>query len=144
MYDSFVAELTCPACGSRPVRAEIQTYLRGVDADGSWFGVGDRIELPAGAFDAAGYLPIGPAPCDGPVRLLGVWSAWCCGTDQWASVEITGDRVTDIQAVVLDRTTLDAAHHLPALDAELVAAGLLGGRPSSGDVVEDLRRLLPR
>src|SRR5262245_61747030 len=113
MFDVFVAELRCPACGRVTSDAEIQTHIRGGLAEGSALGVGFEFEPAVLTTDHildAGYTLVNPPEPNGAIRLLDVWICPHCQTEQWAVVEIVDRKIRAIEAVQLDRATLDAAN----------------------------------
>ncbi len=131
MYDYFIAELRCPRCGTvSPTTAytNMQTHLRG-DADGSTLGVGyefEPVDLTTKHILGAGYTLIARPSEGGPIRLLDVWNCPACETEQWAMVEIANRRITRIEAVSMDRITFESANFISEVNAELLAAALMG------------------
>ncbi|MFT3770317.1 MAG: hypothetical protein QM820_33230 [Minicystis sp.] len=153
MYDFFVAPLRCPACGAESpagARTNMQTRLRD-DADGSALTVGTRLSPgdvdPDNILDAAYQSIRRPAPGE-PIRLLETWHCPACGrSDNWAVVEIDDGVIEKIEAVKLDRATLESAHFisdqceiLAAQISDVPARDLATGKVSCVDV---LRARLP-
>lgn len=147
MFDVFVARLRCPGCDTVVADAEIQTHIRGGSADGSALGVGfelDPFRLTSENIVGAGYLLVNPPDADGPIRLLDVWTCPQCETEEWAIVEIADRKIRSIEAVKLDRATLESANFISDVDADLLALALRGEEPAtSASSVEILRRRLP-
>ena len=108
-FDSFAAELPCPACkkvapSSRP--ALMQTRIR-TDPRGELLRVGDRIDFAPGGPADSGYLEARPAADRARLHLLEIWACpHCEATPNWAEVVLQGDTVLCIDAVGLDRDTL--------------------------------------
>lgn len=136
MFDYFVAALRCPRCGTvSPATAvtNMQTHVRGGGADGSELPVGAPLKpayLKTQHLHGAGYALITQSPAEEPLRLLDVWTCPECDTEQWALVEIFGNRIERIEAVVMIRATLDAANFISDADAGLLAESLSGLSPS--------------
>jgi hypothetical protein len=127
--------------------AHIQTHIRGESADGSELRIGAQIDpyfLTTDHIVRSGYALVNaPAP-GGPITLLDVWICKPCQTEQWAIVVISGGRVERIEAVKLDRQTVESANFISDLDAELLAGSLRG--PDDDDsvsAVDVLRQRLP-
>src|SRR6185503_11622580 len=121
MFDVFVAPLSCPACANVARDAEIQTYIRDGSADGSGLRVGFELEpaeITTESILGAGYALIEPPSPDGPIRLLDVWICPQCQTEQWAMVEIADRRIRSIEAVKLDRATLEDANFISDVNAD--------------------------
>lgn len=155
MYDCFVAELHCPSCrhtSSVDENTNMQTHLRD-DADGSRLGIGfqfDLEELQTRRILDSSYLLIAvPAPASpSAIRLLNTWICPACKTDQWAAVEIADGRLTQISSIALTKRQLVAANFIGQVDAELLAAALVGMDSlefveQQLDPVEVLREHLP-
>jgi hypothetical protein len=146
-YDVFLAPLRCPNCGTAVADAEIQTYIRDGVADGSALGVGfelEPIDLATESILDRGYALVNPPDDDDPIRLLDVWICPQCKTEQWAMVEIADRRIRGIEAVKLDRATLESANFISDVNADLLAEALRGEGPATGESsVEILRRRLP-
>lgn len=146
-FDVFLAPLRCPHCDSGVAHAEIQTYIRGGVADGSALRVGseiDPVDLTTDSLLGAGYALIDPPAPGGPIRLLDVWSCPHCQSEPWAMVEIAEGKIRSIEAVTLDRATLESAHFISDTNADLLADSLRGEEPDAGETsVEILRRRLP-
>jgi hypothetical protein len=107
----------------------MQTHIRGGGADGSELPVGTLLKpayLTAKHLHGAGYALITQPRADGPIRLLDVWTCPECETEQWAVVEIAGTRIDRIEAVLLNRATLEGANFISDADAELLAESLPG------------------
>lgn len=118
----------------------MQTHIR-VDADGSALGVGydfDPLDLKLDKILRCGYLLVSPPP-EGSLRLLETWTCPTCETEQWGMVTIDRGRVQAVEAVQLDRASLDLATFISEVDAEIVADGF---RDRGETVVETLRRNL--
>ncbi len=142
MYDWFISRLRCDSCGATSPATSatnMQTHLRD-DADGSELGVGaqlDPLDVRTGDILASGYqLVAQPAPGE-LIRLLEMWECPVCKkSDNWAMITLRGASVPStectpapsiesIDAVTLDRETLERAHFIS--DAcEMVAARLAG------------------
>lgn len=148
MFDVFVARLRCPGCDTVVANAEIQTHIRDGSADGSALGVGfelDPVDLTSESMLDAGYLLVNPPADDGPIRLLDVWICPQCETEQWAMVEIADRKIRSIEAVRLDRATLEAANFISKVYADLHADALKGeGQATEESSVEILRQRLPK
>jgi hypothetical protein len=147
MFDVFVVPVRCPNCDAEIARAEIQTHIRGESANVSELGIGAEIEayyLTTDHIVNSGYALVkAPAP-GGPIRLLDVWICRTCETDQWALVVVAGGKVEHIEAVTLNRATLDSANFISDLDADLLADSLRGpGDDPSASAVDVLRQRLP-
>lgn len=129
------------------VPAQIQTYIRNGLADGSALGVGfelDDADLAAERILDAGYLLVNPPAAEGPIRLLDVWICPSCETEQWALVEIADRRIRSIEAVKLDRATLESANFISDVNADLLAQALAGEeQDADASSVEVLRQRLP-
>jgi hypothetical protein len=147
MFDVFVARLQCPGCDTVVAEAEIQTHIRGGSADGSALGVGfefNPLRLTTESILKTGYALVNPPDADGPIRLLDVWICPQCETEQWAMVEIADRRIRSIEAVKLDRVTLESANFISDVNADLLAEALRGEEPATGaSSVEVLRQRLP-
>ena len=146
-FDVFLAPLRCPHCGTAVPDAEIQTHIRGGVADGSTLGVGfelDPVDLATESILDAGYALVNPPAAGGPIRLLDVWICPQCQTEQWALVEIADRKIRSIEAVKLDRATLESANFISEVNADLLAEALQGEEPATGaSSVEILRQRLP-
>lgn len=46
--------------------------------------------------------------------------------DNWALITISGTEITGIEAVTLDRATLDSGNFIPEVNADLLAEALRG------------------
>lgn len=147
MFDVFVAQLRCPGCDTVVADAEIQTYIRDGSADGSALEVGfelDPLDLATENILDAGYVLVNPPNADGPIRLLDVWICPQCETEQWAMVEIADHEIRSIEAVKLERATLESANFISDVNADLLAEALRGEEPATGESsVELLRQRLP-
>lgn len=136
MFDYFVAELRCPRCGTiSPITENInmQTHIRGGSAHGSELTVGysfDPVYLKTEHILGAGYALIAPPAPTGPIRLLDVWTCQACETEQFAMIEIVGARIVRIEAVPMNRATLEAANFISDVNAELLAAALMDISPA--------------
>jgi hypothetical protein len=119
----------------------MQTHIR-VDADGSALGVGyefDPFDLQSDKILRCGYLLVSAPPPDGRLRLLETWICPKCETEQWAMVTIDRGRLQLVEAVQLDRASLDLVTFISEVNAEMVAEGF---RDHGETVVETLRRNL--
>jgi hypothetical protein len=147
MFDLFVAPLRCPHCAAETPEAQIQTHIRGESADGSELGIGAEIEpyfLTTDQIVRSGYALVNPPAPGDPIRLLDVWICRYCQTEQWALVVIAGGRVARIEAVTLDRETLESANFISDLDADLLADSLRAPDDDSRlSAVDVLRQRLP-
>jgi hypothetical protein len=147
MFDVFVAPLRCPGCDTLAADAEIQTHIRGGSADSSALGIGFELNpsrLTTESIVGNDYALVTPPDADGPIALLDIWLCPQCETEQWALVEIADRKIRRIEAVTLDRATLEAAHFISEVNAELLAEALRGDEPATGESsVETLRRRLP-
>jgi hypothetical protein len=146
VYDVIVARLRCPGC-TTVADAEIQTHLRGGGADGTALRVGSEINpyyLIDESIVDSGYARV-HAPGDGePIRLLDVWTCPHCKTEQWAMVEIADGKIRGVEAVELDRETLESANYIAEVDADLLAGSLAGDDDTgAAGSVELLRQRLP-
>ena len=147
MYDVFVATVRCPSCATGTAEAYIQTHIRDGSADGSALRVGfefDPSDLTTESLVDAGYALVKSPEANGPIRLLDVWICRQCKTDQWAMVELADRRISSIEAVKLDRATLESANFISDTDADLLAARVRDDEPTAGtSSVEILRQRLP-
>lgn len=147
MFDVFVAPLRCPGCDAVVANAEIQTHIRDGSADSSALGVGfelDSVDLITENILETGYALVNPPDPDGPIRLLDVWICPQCQTEQWAMVEIADRKIRSIEAVKLGRATLESAHFISDVNADLLAESLQGEPPATGETsVDILRQRLP-
>jgi hypothetical protein len=131
MYDHFTGELRCPRCGtinSTIAYTNMQTHLRS-DADGSALAVGyefQLVDLTTKHILDAGYSLVSPPYEGGASRLLEVWNCPVCETEQWAMVEIVNRKVARIEAVLMNRTTFEAANFISEVNAELLSVTLMG------------------
>jgi hypothetical protein len=146
-FDIFLAPLRCPHCGTAVADAEIQTHIRDGVADGCALGVGFElapVDLATESILDAGYALVNPPNPEGPIRLLDVWICPQCQTEQWAMVEIVDRKIRSIEAVKLDRATLESANFISDVNADLLAEALRGEEPAKGaSSVEILRQRLP-
>jgi hypothetical protein len=135
MYDYFVAELRCPRCGtvnSATANINMQTHIRD-DADGSSLAVGylfDPVDLKTENVLSSGYALVSPPAVAGTLRLLDTWTCPACETEQWAAVEIVNGRIERIEAVPMNRATLEATNFISDVNAELLAAALMDMPPA--------------
>jgi hypothetical protein len=147
MFDFFIAPLRCPDCDTDYPNAAIQTHIQGGCEDGSALRVGfqlDAVDLKSEHILGAGYALVTEPRPGGPIRLLDTWSCWRCVADKWAVVEIVDRRIRNIEAVKLDRVTLESANFINALNALMRAETLVGERLEwSAPFVEILRQRLP-
>jgi hypothetical protein len=145
MYDIFVAELRCPNCGTtHPTTSytAMQTYIRS-DPDGSALEIGYRFdprELTTKSLIGASYAFIAAPPPGGPIRLLNTWICTACQTEQWGMVTIVDEQIQQIEAVMLNRATFEAANFIKDVDADLLARRFQD--PLTESNVEVLRRHL--
>lgn len=153
MFDWFVAPLRCPACGAVSPSSSVTNMVTHVrdDANGSELTVGseiDALDLRTDDILSSSYqLVSSPAPGE-PIRLLDMWRCSSCGrSDNWALVTISGTRIAEIEAVILDRAMLERANFisdqcfiLAAQLSDIPATDLISGNASS---VEVLRSHLP-
>lgn len=145
MFDSFIAALRCSACSTDTPEAEIQTYLRGVSAEGAALRVGDPLDeadLTTASILDAGYALVREPEVGGPIRILDVWICPSCQAEPWAMVEISDGVIRAVTAVVLDRPTLLAAHFISETNAAILADSVRGDLVGA-DLVEVLRHRLP-
>lgn len=132
MHDYLVAELRCPRCGTlSPAGADIdmQTYLR---REGATLGVGYEFapaDLRTENVVTADYSIVAAPHDAGTLKLLEVWTCPSCETEQWAMVEIEGRRIARIDAVTMNRATLESANFISTTNGELLAAALMGISP---------------
>jgi rubredoxin len=144
VYDLFVGDLRCPNCGALSSNGDhtaMQTHIR-VDADGSALGVGynfDPFDLNSEKILRSGYLLVSPPEPNKPIRLLDTWACPKCETEQWGMITIDGGRLQLIEAVELDRASLQLANFISDFNAENVASQFPA---SDAGVVETLRRNL--
>lgn len=146
MFDVFVGQLQCPGCNTVVADAEIQTHIRGSSADGSALRVGfefNPFRLTSENIIGAGYTLVNPPNDDRQIRLLDIWICPQCETEQWAIVEIADRKILSIEAVKLDRATLESANFISDVNADLLAEALRSEEPATGETsVEILRRQL--
>jgi len=131
MFDYFVADLYCPNCGTftpATTLTNMQTYIRGLDANGSALPIGysfDPADLTTAHITNSGYalisLPVGEVR-----RLMDVWFCPACKTEQWAVVEISQQKIASIEAISIDRTTFEAAHFISEGNADFLAEAITG------------------
>ena len=132
MYDYIVAELRCPKCGVlSPAGAPIdmQTYLR---REGATLGVGYEFattDLRTEKLVNADYSIVTPPREAGALKLLEVWTCPSCETEQWARIEIEDRRIVRIDAVTMNRVTLDSANFISTTNGDLLAAALMDLSP---------------
>jgi hypothetical protein len=140
VFDSIIATLPC---GAEPQVGEIQTNIRGGAADGSTLPVGhvfDPGKLTRESLERNGYVQVNEPVPGAPIRLLDIWSCTDCGAERWAQWVIADRELRGVEPVELDRATLDGAHYIDELNAELLAKSL--GDESADPVVDVLRRRL--
>ena len=132
MYDYICAELRCPRCGTlSPASANIdmQTYLLG---EGATLRVGyefDPADLELDRVVASDYSIVTAPHHAGTLNLLEVWTCPSCETEQWAMIGVEGRRIARIDAVRLNRATLESANFISTTNGELLAAAVLGISP---------------
>jgi hypothetical protein len=105
MYDTIVADLECPYCGTRAPSAEVQSRMFEAPALRQ-FVVGDRVPPPADLAEST-YFPIGNSQSG--MAVLETWSCPRCGAWRWALVEVDGDRLAAVHAVPFTEPILAAA-----------------------------------
>jgi hypothetical protein len=128
----------------------MQTHIQGSSADESALVVGysfNPVSLKTEHLLGSGYALIAPPTATAPIRLLDVWICPACETEQWAFVDISGGRIERIEAVLMSRSTLEAASFISDTSAELLATALMDISPSELtdrklDSVEVLRQRL--
>lgn len=131
MVDYFIGELHCPHCGTvngASANTNMQAHLRS-DADGSGLGVGfvfDSVDVDTQHLVDAGYSLVSPPRTPGTLRLLDVWICPACETEQWAAVDIRDRRIERLQAVTLDKSTLESANFISEANADFMAEALSG------------------
>jgi hypothetical protein len=87
MLDVFMGNLRSPSCGKDPppdADTSMQTYIRGLSADGSCLGVGFRFEpndLTTDSILESGYTLIKEPGTNFPIRILDIWACPSCNTD---------------------------------------------------------------
>ncbi len=122
-YDTFVAELECPQCGSLSPpdgSTGMQTYIRS-DPQRHDLGVGDAVEVDLAD---SGMLEIRPA--EEPLHLLVPWECPACGaSSNWAEIVIEDGVIAAIEAVALDAASFARAHSI-SRDCDSLAAELAG------------------
>lgn len=75
----------------------------------------------------SGYLLVSDPAADEAIRLLEVWDCPFCGRgSNWALITVNGTEMTAIEAVALDRATLESANFISEVDADMLAATLRG------------------
>lgn len=127
MFDNLEASIHCPRCGHTSRSDEsigIQTHLREM-ADGSVLTLGHQFD-ENDLRNCDGYLQISPPRAAGDVALLNTWTCPSCEKEQWARVEIVAGRLTSISPVSMSAATFNAANYIGEVDAELLAAAVLG------------------
>ncbi len=120
----------------------MQTHIR-VDADGSALPVGyelDPFDLRTDKIVGNGYSIVNTPEPGKPVRLLDIWTCPTCQTEQWAMITIDQNRIQLVEAVKLDRASLNAVNFISDVNAEIVSERF---DPSGGSVIDTLRRHLP-
>jgi hypothetical protein len=141
MFDTIITTLSC---GAEAHQGQIQTRIRGGAADDSALPIGyafDPVKLTPESLVRNGYVQVNEPTPGAPIRLLDIWSCLDCGAERWAMVEIADGALRSVKPVELDRVTLDAAHYIDGLNAELLAKSL--GDESAEPAVDVLRRRLP-
>ena len=144
-YDIFVAALRCPHCERTTpadVSTNMQTKLRD-DPDLSSLGVGDALSIDHATAVESGYLAV-QRPAD-PVHIGHIWACPSCHHDpNWAEIVVRDGRIESIEAVPLDRATLERLHYLEEDAWYFIAdrAGLKFEDLARNEVVPTLRRFL--
>ena len=132
-YDFFVGRLQCPSCSAVAAAdsaTNMQTYLRGEDADLEELGIGHPVSVSPEAVEAANYWLIQQPQPGGVIQLLDSWTCPSCNRDGlWARITLRDGCIADVAAVPLDRGTLAGAHYISRW-GEYVAADLLGCPPA--------------
>jgi hypothetical protein len=119
MFDTIIVTLPC---GGEPHVGEIQTRIRGSAADDSTLSVGYSFEsgkLTRENLERNGYVQVNAVPPGAPIRLLDLWSCIDCRSERWVLWEIADGELRSVEPVELDRATLDRAHYVNQLNAEL-------------------------
>ena len=89
-------------------------------------GVGQALAVRPEAMEERGYLTVHAPPEGGPYRILQLWDCPACRTTgHWAEVVIAGGAIASIEAVTLDRPTLERCHYLDE-EAKGIAAAMVG------------------
>lgn len=143
MFDSFIASLRCPNCGAMEENAEIQTHIRTISADGSALKIGfelDQSDVETENILGGAYLLVNPPDDIEPIRILDVWRCSHCKTEQWAVVEINERKIFSIEAVKLDRNTLESANFISDINAELLAKSLQEDQQVTSENCVDILR----
>lgn len=143
LFDWFVAELDCRACGRRSPpdnTTSVQTKLRESPRQNCLV-VGDELAVTPETAEDARYTLLRPP--DGPdVRILQHWTCPSCDgfPPQWLEVVVRSGRIASIESVVLDRDALDRAHFIE--DESLYLASGRSDDPQAA--LRDLRGSLRR
>jgi hypothetical protein len=105
----FVAELECPACGTRsPADESIELVTPLVD--GGFWSVGER-DPDFTWRNVRVHYPVLHEPAEGePIQLLETWVCPSCGSTNWARITFEDTEITAITAVPLDVLTVSTAH----------------------------------
>jgi hypothetical protein len=77
----------------------------------------------------ADYSIVAPPREAGMLKLLEVWTCPSCETEQWARIEIEDRRIVRIDAVTMNRATLDSANFISTTNGDLLAAALMDLSP---------------
>lgn len=153
MFDYLYSQMHCPLCGHKSGPGEsigMQTKLRG-NCDGSTLQVGDELEandLRRTHLERSGYLLLNPRVISERICLLNTWTCPSCEREQWGIIKLIAGKITSIESVQMTAAVLRDADFIDAVDAELLAAALLGMDSLEFvekriDPVEVLRQHLP-
>lgn len=153
MFDYLYSQMHCPLCGHKTSPGEsigMQTKLRG-NCDGSTLHVGDALEandLRSAHLERSGYLLLNPLATSERICLLNTWTCPSCEREQWGTIKIVAGKITSIESVQMTAAVLRDADFIDAVDAELLAAAVLGMDSlefveQQLDPVEVLRQRLP-
>lgn len=146
--DYFVAPLSCPKCEATSPddgSTNMTTYIRD-EPQLAYLRAGDLLKVNLDAINERGYLTIHRPQPGEAVRILHEWECPACGTNfNWAEIVVRDDRIESIEAVDLNRETIDRANYLH--DEAKGVAAVLTDRSyfdiSDDEVVPLLRKLLP-
>jgi len=138
MFDVLVAALKCPNCNSdvpSTANTGMQTYLRSFP-DGTALGIGfvfDVRDVTTESILRSGYVLITEPRGGQPICLLDTWTCPVCETEQWALMTISERRLQSIEAVMLDRATLERANFISEVNADILAGSFAADGPN-GDL----------
>ena len=114
LFDWFVAELTCQACGRLSPAdntTSIQTKLR-ADARQNCLAVGAALAVTRDSAEDARYTMVS-APTGPDVRILQHWECPACGDlAQWLEVIVREGKIVSIEAIRFDAAALKAANYV--------------------------------